>query len=32
LAGKSVKLELVNQPSGWSNEAGYWATIAITSR
>jgi hypothetical protein len=32
LAGKSVKLELVNQPSGWSNEAGYWGKIAIVSR
>lgn len=28
-AGKSVKLELVNQPSGWAWEAGYWATIAV---
>ncbi|MHB8900932.1 MAG: hypothetical protein ACYC6Y_19465, partial [Thermoguttaceae bacterium] len=31
LAGKSVKLELVNEPTGWSNEAGYWGTLAITS-
>lgn len=28
-AGKQVKLELVNQPSGWSFEAGYWAKIAL---
>jgi hypothetical protein len=32
LAGKSVKLELVNQPTGWRNEAAYWASIAIESR
>jgi hypothetical protein len=31
-AGKSVLLELVNQPDGWSNEAGYWAEIALESR
>ena len=30
-AGKTVKLELVNQPNGWSWEAGYWAKIAIES-
>jgi hypothetical protein len=30
-AGKSINLELVNQPSGWSWEAGYWAQIAIAS-
>ena len=28
-AGTSVKLELVNQASGWLNEAAYWAEIAI---
>ncbi len=32
LAGKQVKLELVNQPDGWSWEAGYWAEIAVESR
>jgi hypothetical protein len=32
LAGKSAKLELVNQPTGWRNEAAYWASIAIESR
>ena len=32
LAGKQVKLELVNQPDGWSWEAGYWAEIALDSR
>lgn len=31
-AGKQVKLELVNQPSGWSNEAAYWAEIAVVSQ
>jgi hypothetical protein len=28
-AGKTVKLELVNQPSGWSYEAAYWAEIRV---
>jgi hypothetical protein len=32
LAGKTAKLELVNEPTGWSNEAGYWAKIAVESR
>jgi len=31
MAGKSVKLELVNQPSGWHMEAAYWAEIAVRS-
>jgi len=31
LAGKSVLLELINQPDGWSFEAGYWAEIALES-
>jgi hypothetical protein len=31
LAGKTVNLELVNQPTGWAWEAGYWAKIAIES-
>ncbi len=30
-AGKSVQLELVNQPDGWRWEAAYWAEIAIRS-
>ncbi len=30
-AGKSVKLELVNQPTGWSYEAAYWAEIGLAS-
>jgi len=30
-AGKSILLELVNKPTGWSWEAGYWAGIAITT-
>jgi hypothetical protein len=29
---KNVRLELINQPSGWSNEAAYWAEIAIVSQ
>jgi len=32
LAGKEVKLDLVNQADGWSWEAGYWAEIAVESR
>ncbi len=28
-AGKSVEVELVNQPSGWSYEAAYWAEIKL---
>lgn len=28
-AGKEVKLELVNAPTGWSFEAGYWGKIEI---
>ena len=31
-AGKEVKLELINQPTGWKNEAGYWAQISLVSR
>ena len=30
-AGRSVKLELVNQPTAWANEAAYWAEIALVS-
>jgi hypothetical protein len=30
-AGKKVKLELVNQPSGWAWEAAYWAEIKLVS-
>ena len=28
-AGKAVKVELVNQPNGWSWEAAYWAEVAV---
>jgi hypothetical protein len=28
--GKTVKLELFNQPTGWSNEAASWAEIAVS--
>jgi len=31
-AGKEIKLELVNQPSDWQWEAGYWAGIEIISK
>ncbi|MEJ5250351.1 MAG: ADP-ribosylglycohydrolase family protein [Chthonomonadetes bacterium] len=31
-AGQSVRVELLNEPSGWSWEAGYWAQIAIEER
>ena len=30
-AGRSVKLELINQANGWSFEAGHWAQIAMVS-
>ena len=30
-AGKEVNLELVNQPTGWVFEAGYWAEIKLVS-
>jgi ADP-ribosylglycohydrolase len=30
-AGKKVRLELVNEPSGWAYEAGYWSKIDIVS-
>jgi hypothetical protein len=30
-AGKTVALELVNQPTDWAFEAGYWASIEIES-
>jgi hypothetical protein len=28
-AGESVELELINQPTGWKFEAGYWAKIEL---
>jgi len=30
-AGQNIKIELVNQPTGWSWEAAYWADIALLS-
>jgi len=30
-AGKTIKLELVNQPTGWSWEAAYWGEIRLVS-
>jgi hypothetical protein len=31
-AGKEIKLELINQPSDWVWEAGYWAQIKLISQ
>ena len=31
-AGKTITLDLVNQPNGWAYEAAYWARIAVESR
>jgi len=31
-AGKKVKLELINQATGWAFEAGYWARIELASQ
>jgi len=31
-AGRQIKLELVNQPTGWMCEAAYWARIDLTSK
>jgi len=31
-AGQNIKLDLVNQPSGWAYEAAYWAEIDIVSQ
>lgn len=31
-AGQNIKLDLVNEPSGWAFEAGYWAEIEIVSQ
>jgi len=28
--GKTVTIELLNQPTDWSNEAAYWAEIAVS--
>jgi hypothetical protein len=30
-AGQQVKLELVNQPTGWSYEAAYWAEVSVAT-
>jgi hypothetical protein len=30
-AGRDVRIELINQPTGWSYEAAYWAGIQVTS-
>ena len=31
-AGQNIKLDLVNQPSGWACEAAYWAKIEIVTQ
>ena len=31
-AGQNIKLDLVNQASGWAFEAAYWAKIDIVSQ
>ena len=31
LAGQAAAVEIINQPTGWSWEAGYWAQITIES-
>ena len=31
-AGKSVNIELVNQPSGWAYETAFWGQIALVSK
>jgi hypothetical protein len=31
-AGKEVELKLINQPTGWKFEAGYWAEISLVSQ
>jgi hypothetical protein len=31
-AGNNIKIDLENKPTGWSWEAGYWASIGIESR
>jgi hypothetical protein len=31
-AGRSVKAELLNQPTGWTCEAAYWASLSVNSR
>ena len=30
--GKSILLELLNKPSGWNFENGYWEKIAVESK
>jgi hypothetical protein len=30
-AGRSVKIELVNEPTDWRYEAGYWAEITLSN-
>jgi hypothetical protein len=30
-AGKKLRLELLNQPTGWNNEAGYWSKIELVT-
>jgi hypothetical protein len=29
-AGRNVKVEVLNQPTGWAYEAAYWASLTVT--
>lgn len=31
-AGRKILLELINEPTGWSFEAAYWAAITVQTR
>ncbi len=31
-AGRTIKLELINEPTGWRFEAAHWAEISLQSR
>ncbi len=31
LAGQTISVELINQPSGWHWEAAYWAEVAVST-
>jgi hypothetical protein len=30
-AGRTVKLELINEPTGWRYEAAFWSEISLQS-
>ena len=31
-AGRNIKLELLNQPTGWKNEWAYWKKVELISK